>query len=75
MSYSGAPGASELALPCGRRLSAAACPGQVAGRGRAQRRLHPFLPRRVLLRPRAAALAAAFRRSRQLGARNPITFP
>lgn len=71
----GAPGASALALPRGRRLSAAACPSRSPGRGRAQRRLHPSLPRRALLRPRAVASAAAFRCSRQRGAQNPITFP
>lgn len=50
-------------------------PARSPGRGRARRRLHPSLPRRARLRPRAAASAAAFRRSRQRGARNPITSP
>lgn len=43
-SYSGAPGACELVLPRGRRLSAAACPGQVAGARESPAASAPFPP-------------------------------
>lgn len=43
-SHSGAPGASVLALPRGRRLSAAACPGQVAGARESPAASAPFPP-------------------------------